>query len=223
MPDVPEQQDLWLEVKESMHAPTVNFGRHVSYWFRHSPRRLLHAMSYYKFAARLIGSEKKVLEVGCAEGLGTWLLAKECGHAVGLDVDPEALVSARRNFGSGECSFAEGDFLALEPRTYDAVVSLDVIEHLPGEEAAEFLDQVGRHLTHDGIAVIGSPNIEAQKYASPIFRAEYVNYYDHVRLKSEIARRFHHVFLFGANDEMVHTGFPPMAHYFIALGCRKRC
>ncbi len=223
MPDAPEQQDLWLEVKKSMDAPTVHFGRHLSYWFRHSPRRLLHAMSYYKFAAKLIGLEKKVLEVGCAEGLGTWLLAKECGHAVGVDVDVEALATARQNFESEECLFSEEDFLALEPSLYDAVVSLDVIEHLPVEEAGEFLDQIGRHLSHDGIAVIGTPNIEAQKYASPISRAGHVNCYDHERLKSEMSRHFHHVFLFGANDEVVHTGFLPMVHYFIALGCRKRC
>ena len=75
------------------------------------------------------------MEVGCAEGLGTWLLAKECGYAVGLDVDSEALVSARRNFGSGECSFAEGDFFGgWSPVPTTQVVSLDVIEHLPGEE-----------------------------------------------------------------------------------------
>ncbi|VFM95981.1 MAG: hypothetical protein BECKG1743D_GA0114223_101368 [Candidatus Kentron sp. G] len=33
---------------------------------------------------------------------------------------------------------------------------------------------------------------------------------------------FSHVFLFAANDEVVHTGFMPMAHYYIAMGCRKR-
>ena len=40
--------------------------------------------------------------------------------------------------------------------------------------------------------------------------------------EEEMKKYFHHVFLFGANDEVVHTGFLPMAHYLIAVGCRKR-
>jgi glycosyltransferase involved in cell wall biosynthesis len=35
-------------------------------------------------------------------------------------------------------------------------------------------------------------------------------------------RFFHNVFLFSMNDELVHTGFIPMAHYLIAIGCTRR-
>ena len=35
-------------------------------------------------------------------------------------------------------------------------------------------------------------------------------------------RHFHNVFLFSMNDEVVHTGFSPMAHYLLALCCTKR-
>jgi hypothetical protein len=30
---------------------------------------------------------------------------------------------------------------------------------------------------------------------------------------------FHNVFVFSMNDEVVHTGYSPMAHYLLALGC----
>ena len=30
---------------------------------------------------------------------------------------------------------------------------------------------------------------------------------------------FHNVFVFSMNDEVVHTGYFPMAHYLLALGC----
>jgi hypothetical protein len=36
-----------------------------------------------------------------------------------------------------------------------------------------------------------------------------------------MAKFFHHVFIFSMNDEVVHTGFYPMAHYLLALGCGK--
>jgi hypothetical protein len=35
-------------------------------------------------------------------------------------------------------------------------------------------------------------------------------------------RYFHAVFLFSMNDEVVHTGFAPMAHYLIAVCTGKR-
>jgi hypothetical protein len=36
-------------------------------------------------------------------------------------------------------------------------------------------------------------------------------------LKDLLAQYFHNVFIFSMNDEMVHTGFYPMAHYLMAL------
>jgi hypothetical protein len=37
------------------------------------------------------------------------------------------------------------------------------------------------------------------------------------RLRDLGLRHFHNVFSFSANDEMVHTGFSPLAHYLLAL------
>jgi hypothetical protein len=31
-------------------------------------------------------------------------------------------------------------------------------------------------------------------------------------------RHWKHVFIFGMNDETLHTGFGPMCHYIIAMG-----
>ena len=64
------QQDRWLDVKKRMGDRRVVFGRHLAYWYDHSPRRLLHCMSYYKFASKLIGPGKRVLDIGCGEGIG---------------------------------------------------------------------------------------------------------------------------------------------------------
>lgn len=34
--------------------------------------------------------------------------------------------------------------------------------------------------------------------------------------KNTMQRYFHNVFMFSMNDEVVHTGFHPMAHYLLA-------
>ena len=33
---------------------------------------------------------------------------------------------------------------------------------------------------------------------------------------------FENVFLFSMNDEVVHTGFSPMAHYLFVICCQKK-
>ena len=41
-------------------------------------------------------------------------------------------------------------------------------------------------------------------------------------LKSDLLKYFNNVFVFSMNDETVHTGYYPMAHYFLALCCGKK-
>jgi SAM-dependent methyltransferase len=201
----------------------VRFGRYVSYWFDSTPRRALYSLSYYKFAAKLIGAGKRVLDLGCSEGLGTWLLAVECGAARGVDLDRDAIAVARSNWESDDrIEFACEDFLEHGQGRFDAVTSFDVIEHVYPEHAGGFLSRLRESLTHDGIAVVGTPSEEGQRYASAVSREGHVNCYTGQRLQEAMSEHFEHVFMFGANDEVVHTGFLPMAHYLLAVGCKPR-
>jgi len=64
--------------------------------------------------------------------------------------------------------------------------------------------------------------LESQAYASAPSKAGHVNCKTAVTLKELMQRRFHNVFIFSMNDEMVHTGFPALAHYLWALCCHRR-
>ncbi len=203
-------------------APLVALGRYVGYWFDRTPRRALYCTSYYKFAARLIGRGRRVLDVGCSEGLGTWLLARECGSARGIDPDKAAIAVARENWREPQVEFDCADFLTSPPDAYDAVVNFDVIEHILPEHADNFLARIADNLVEDGMAIVGTPSLTGQAYASEVSKAGHVNVYSGERLEDEMRRHFRHVFMFAANDEVVHTGFLPMAHYLIAVGCIKR-
>ena len=176
-------------------------------------------MSYYNFAAKMIRPEKSVLDVGCAEGFGTWLLARECGYAKGIDLDGSAIASAQKNWDESSIHFECCDFLTTPPGEYDALVSFDVIEHIYPDNAGTFLENVTGNLKKQGVAIIGTPNIESQKFASEISKRGHVNCYGGERLEKTMQQHFKQVFMFGANDEVVHTGFLPMAHYLIAVGC----
>ncbi|MBL9084343.1 MAG: methyltransferase domain-containing protein [Planctomycetales bacterium] len=217
-----ESKSCWTEVTEMMETPDVSLGRYMAYWFNRTPRRALYCMSYYKFAAKMIGKNKRVLDVGCSEGLGTWVLAKECGFARGIDSDEAAIEVGKQNWDDPRIDFSCEDFLTATPEPYDAVTNFDVIEHILPQNAGAFVGRIAENLKHDGIAVIGTPNIVAQVYASEVSKAGHVNCYSGERLEAEMREHFHHVFMFVANDEVVHTGFQPTANYLLAVGCRKK-
>ena len=46
-----------------------------------------------------------------------------------------------------------------------------------------------------------------------------VNCKDGDDFKAAMEKWFGHVFMFSMNDEVVHTGFSPMAHYIFGVGC----
>lgn len=74
METIEEKHSKWKCVYEEIEkAAPLKLGYYGAHWFRNTPRRLMHSISYYKFAAKMIGADKSVLDVGCNEGLGSWL------------------------------------------------------------------------------------------------------------------------------------------------------
>ncbi|SVC88588.1 uncharacterized protein METZ01_LOCUS341442, partial [marine metagenome] len=102
---------------------------------------------------------------------------------------------------------------------YDALYSLDVMEHIRIEKEATFLANICRSLRDHGVAIIGMPSIESQTYASPESKQGHVNCKTGDQLRYSLNKYFNNVFMFSMNDEIVHTGFFPMAHYLIGLCC----
>ena len=209
----------WLDLKKEMAGqPPIQLGPYFTFILRKSPRRLLHQLSYAKFAAKIIGAGKSVLDVGCSEGLSTLLLAEFAPHCVGTDIDQSAIQSAQANFGTEKLSFVAGDIFSQNLGRFDAVTSFDVIEHIPKEREVAFLDRLVLHLKKPGILVIGTPNITSDIYASPITKAGHINLYDADRMRNLLNTRFESSVVFSANDEVVHTGFSPLAHYLLGIG-----
>jgi predicted TPR repeat methyltransferase len=219
-----ETKSNWACVAGMMNQhPEITFGRYVSYWYHKTPRRILHSIAYYKFAAKLIGKEKRVLDIGCNEGLGTWVLAKECGFAKGVDFDHQAIETARANYAYPNIEFSEQNILEDDSvDRYDAIVNFDVIEHIYPENVESFMQALKGKLSQSGLAIIGTPSLISQQFASEIAKKGHVNVYSPERLEEMMRKHFDFVFMFAANDEIVHTGYLPLAHYLIVIGCGKR-
>ena len=220
--------DSWEIVRQligdrvTQHELTV--GPFLADQLLHAPRHLLFVLSRYKFAARLLPPLEAVdvLELGCGEGFGSLMLAERGHRVLGVDADADAIDVARRTVGAPNRRFEVADFLGRSFGTSRAVVSLDVIEHIPADREDAFFETVTANLSDDGMCIIGTPNVSAAAYASPQSQAGHINLYTAERLVATVGRHFQNTFVFGMNDEVVHTGFYPMCHYLFVLGTGKR-
>ncbi len=216
----PQYQFLLDLEKEGLET----LGLMSSQVWREDPRRLLFVLSRYKFVAKMCVGLRRVLEVGCADGFGTRIVRQEVPEVVAVDFDP---VFIRRNLerppGSWNVDFRVHDMLAGPLREdFDAVYAVDVIEHIPADRELEFVGNMVASLKPEGFALLGTPSLESQAYASAPSREGHVNCKTAKDLRALMARFFHNVFVFSMNDEVVHTGYPAMAHYLWALGAHRK-
>lgn len=209
---------IWDTIKKDLKKQTLQLGPYFSQ-ILDDPRHFLFTMSRYKFAARILPQYKKikVLELGCQEGIGTLILG-EAGHQVlGIDFDKDAIEHAKKSIKKNNITFQCGDFMRKRFGKFQAVISLDVVEHIKSDSEGIFLKTICANLCSTGFALIGTPNITAKKYASKHSKTGHINLYSVQRLDKLLRKYFGNVYMFGMNDEVVHTGFYPMCHYLIAL------
>lgn len=216
------EKEQWAQVTYLLGDDEKELSHHWSYNLFNDPKRLAFVLSRYKFSAKMGTKGKSVLELGCSEGIGAPILSEFATQYTGIDLDKEAIEYANKNWGSQKLRFIADDFMGKEYGNFDTVISLDVIEHIYPEYESQYINTISKNMGEDGICIIGTPNITASAYASPASQEGHVNMYDHDRLKESMHKLFHNVFMFGINDEIVHTGFAPMAHYLVAVCCYKK-
>ena len=169
----------------------------------------------------MLSGKRRVVEIGCADAFGTRRVQQEVGSVTASDFDPVFIADARSRMAaeSWACETLIHDILSgpVPPGGFDAGYSLEVFEHIAKERENDFVGNISRSLTPNGVAVIGSPTLQSQAYASEGSKAGHVNCKDGREYRKVMERHFENVFLFSMNDEVVHTGFTPLAHYLFAL------
>ena len=191
------------------------------------PKLLLFTLARYKFVAKMFAGFESVLEVGCQEAWGMPIVAQSVGTIHGVDFyEPYIESCQRRICDSGyehNMSFGVHDFLdGPVDQEFEGVFALDVLEHIEKEHEALFIRNLIGSMAPGGTAILGMPSIESQQYASKASLAGHVNCKSGPEFSSFARDHFNSVLTFCMNDEVLHTGFFPMAQYLFVICSNPR-
>ena len=124
----------------------------------HDPLHLEIHLERYRFASQCLRGDDAVLDVGCAVGFGTTILAEEAGAVRGLDAHAGVIEYAREHYGRPNVEYVAGDCLDYDcpAQSLDLVTAFEVIEHLEAPE--RFLEKCVQWLKPGGRLVLSTPN-----------------------------------------------------------------
>jgi 2-polyprenyl-3-methyl-5-hydroxy-6-metoxy-1,4-benzoquinol methylase len=202
---------------------SISMPCRASTMWRLDPKLLSFTLARHKFVAKMLSGYNKVLEVGCGDGFASRLLHAEVNELHSVDFDPLFIEEAHKNKDPDwpVCfsvhDILSGPYLLPNGDQFDAVFSLDVIEHIPADQESTYLKNITLSLKPGGVFICGAPSLESQVYASAASKEGHVNCKSGNQLKKILSDYFEHTFLFGMNDEVLHTGFSPMCHYLFVL------
>jgi cyclopropane fatty-acyl-phospholipid synthase-like methyltransferase len=203
---------------ENYSKEAEQLGPYTSQIWKSDPRHLAFLLARYKFCAKMLEGKASVLEIGCGDAFGMPMVTQVVGRVHGIDFEPLLLEDNRKRLKNRNCTFQVLDITKETPaEKFDAAYSLDVLEHIPKDIEEHYFKNIKESLTKSGVFVVGTPNITADKYASQFSRG-HINLKSHAGLRADMSKHFSNVFMFSMNDEVVHTGYGPMAHYLFAVG-----
>jgi 2-polyprenyl-3-methyl-5-hydroxy-6-metoxy-1,4-benzoquinol methylase len=223
---VERQYEGHFELKERQGLTKLGVEKNANW--HGDPKRLVFVLSRYKFVAKMLAGKKRVLEVGCGDAFPVRIVLQEVGELHAVDIDPMFIEDAKERadpawpFTCAVHDMLSGPVPVPVPGKFDGAYSLDVLEHI--EQAAErrFLDNVMAGLSDDAVLIIGMPSLESQAHAAPLSKIGHINCKKGPELKALMLEYFENVFMFSMNDEVIHTGYQPMAQYLFALCAGKR-
>jgi O-antigen biosynthesis protein len=123
--------------------------------------------------ARKLAAGKRVLDIACGEGYGSFELAQTAGSVIGVDISEEAVEHAKQNYERDglplEFKVGSAAQIPLDDASVDLVVSFETIEHHDQHEA--MIAEIRRVLSPGGCVIISSPNkyeySDVTGYANP--------------------------------------------------------
>ena len=189
-----------------MPTPVAPFNKYVKHGAYHYNATLgtksirdfdIRLSARYETAVRLLGptSGDRVLDAGSGEGVASILCCRRGASVVALEMEAEACqlgqeIARQEGFSDDSLRFMQHDLYKLPypDKTFDGIISLEVIEHMSDVHA--YLRELRRVLKLGGKIVISTPH----KRMDGILQDEYhVTEFDGPELARTLAEFFHNV------------------------------
>ena len=137
------------------------------------PRSLMVA----RMAERLLDGAR-VLELGCGAGMPSTKELARRFRVTGIDISQAQLEMARRNVPGAEFVAADAAALEMPDESFDGVVALYALSHVPREEHAQLFARINHWLVPGGLfltslGAIDSPDWTGEWLGEPMFFSGY--------------------------------------------------
>jgi SAM-dependent methyltransferase len=157
-----------------------------------------HRVRFEQVEAALPAQLESVLDLGCGPGTFLGRLQPPPARALGLDIAPAQIAYAEQRYGRPGLRFAADDVLSarLDER-FDAVVAIEVIEHVAPNDTQPLLARILELLRPGGTVVMTTPNYRSLwpllevlvSLRGPVdYRAQHINPFRPERLCRELER-----------------------------------
>lgn len=126
----------------------TDFNISYEHWHRY-----LYANSFVK--------NKRVLDIACGEGFGTYFLSTQAKAIIGVDIDLEVIKYANQNYSNSNLQFINGSAMEIPiniTSQFDVIISFETIEHITENDQIKFLSEVKRLLKPNGIFIVSTPD-----------------------------------------------------------------
>jgi NADP-dependent 3-hydroxy acid dehydrogenase YdfG/2-polyprenyl-3-methyl-5-hydroxy-6-metoxy-1,4-benzoquinol methylase len=213
-----------IGTEEQFKTELIKLGPWTSHSLIKDPKHMCFSLSRYKFVAKMLTGKESIMEVGCGDCFGIPIVAQVAKKVLAIDRDPRNVNDAKERLSIlKNIEFKHMDMCkAIPQEQFDGIYSIDVLEHLELNQENIFMTNISKSLKEDGICIIGTPNIVAEKFSEDYSGIQHINLKSHDDLKNLMGRYFKNILMFSMNDEIIHTGYAPMAHYLFAIGIGKK-
>jgi len=168
-------------------------------------------LARYRLAQSFIPQEGTVLDCACGSGYGTKMLGERGCNVIGIDVSSEAIEFAKSHHSSKNISFEVADIaqLTFPSNSFDAIVSIETIEHIPLSICRRYLLACDSWLKPGGLLFASSPMLRFRNGSPFVTNPYHIN----EMKKEDLLELFHSVF---SNYNYMHLW--QTGDYFRPLG-----
>jgi 2-polyprenyl-3-methyl-5-hydroxy-6-metoxy-1,4-benzoquinol methylase len=97
---------------------------------------------YYAIKKLKIDKDDTVMDIGCGEGYGSYLISKKAKLVLGVDIKHEVLKKAAENFAHEYLYFSTYEYYKKLKLKINKIICLETIEHMTKKKIELFLENI---------------------------------------------------------------------------------